>query len=470
MDETLNILLLEDSPLDAELTLGKLAEANLKFSATRVETESEFRRALEDRRYGLILSDFSLPSFTGLSALYIAAERRPELPFIFVSGAFGEETAVEMLKKGATDYVLKQRLERLVPAVTRAISEARERAERKRAEEALHWERQHAEEQREALLASERAARAEAERASRMKDEFLATLGHELRTPLNAIVGWSQVLRSRSGTPADLEEGLAVIERNARAQARIIEDLLDMSRIISGKVRLEARRINLCEIISAAVETVRPAAEQKQIRIAVEQAPMPVTVMGDPGRLQQVFWNLLSNAIKFTPAHGSVRVTVVTDQTRVQVAVRDTGLGIRPEFLPHVFDRFRQADASTTRTHGGLGLGLSIVKQLIDMHGGQVQAQSNGVGEGSTFTVTLPVSTHGIDGMRHGLSHDGAAIDGTAIDGTAIDGTGIDGEANGFGSDGAERSKLAGVRVLIVDDEPDVRQLVRRILTECDAD
>ena len=154
-----------------------------------------------------------------------------------------------MLKKGATDYVLKQRLERLVPAVTRAISEARERAERKRAEEALHWERQHAEEQREALLASERAARAEAERASRMKDEFLATLGHELRTPLNAIVGWSQVLRSRSCTPADLEEGLAVIERNARAQARIIEDLLDMSRIISGKVRLEARRMNLCEII-----------------------------------------------------------------------------------------------------------------------------------------------------------------------------------------------------------------------------
>src|SRR5690606_3753001 len=230
--------------------------------------------------------------------------------------------------------------------------------------------------EREQLLEAERSARAEAERVSLMKDEFLATLSHELRTPLNAILGWSQILRSRGHGDSELDEGLSVIERNTRVQTQLIEDLLDMSRIISGKVRLDVQQVDLQDVVKAAVASVRHAADAKEIRMHVVVDPLAGPVRGDPGRLQQCFWNLLSNAIKFTPKGGRVQVSLARVNSHVDVTVADNGQGISPEFLPHLFERFRQADASTTRAHGGLGLGLSIVKHLVELHGGQVGVKS----------------------------------------------------------------------------------------------
>ncbi|HYE21482.1 MAG TPA: GAF domain-containing protein [Tepidisphaeraceae bacterium] len=306
---------------------------------------------------------------------------------------------------------------------------------------------------REDLLVRERAARAEAERASRMKDEFLATLSHELRTPLNAILGWAQILRAGDGTTTadDLSQGLEVIERNARAQTRIIEDLLDMSRIISGKVRLDVQRVDLAPVVRAAVETVQPAADARGIRVQAVLDPAARPVSGDPERLQQVFWNLLSNAIKFTPRGGRVQVLLERVNSHLEVSVTDTGEGIRPEFLPYVFDRFRQADATTTRRHGGLGLGLAIVKQLVELHGGSVRAKSAGPGAGATFIVALPLTA--VDaapaaddepGERRHPAQGGAADLNTCV-------------------------QIAGVRVLVVDDEPDARALLARVLEGCQA-
>ena len=277
-------------------------------------------------------------------------------------------------------------------------------------------QRKAAERQRESLLESERAARAEAERVSRMKDEFLATLSHELRTPLNAILGWSQILKAGTKADADdLEQGLATIERNARTQAQIIEDLLDMSRIISGKVRLDVQRLDLVSIVEAAIQTARPAADAKEIRIQPILDPHAKPVSGDPNRLQQVFWNLLSNAVKFTPRGGRVQVLLERVNSHLEVSVIDSGEGISPEFLPQVFDRFRQADASTTRRHGGLGLGLSIVKQLVELHGGSIRAKSPGLGKGSTFVVCLPLTvlhpeaSSDQEPRRHPTASDGGA-------------------------------------------------------------
>ena len=306
-----------------------------------------------------------------------------------------------------------------------------------------------AEEERATLLASERSARSAAERASRMKDEFLATLSHELRTPLNAILGWSQLLH-RSRLTEDLRrEGLETIERNARLQTQLISDLLDMSRIISGKLRLEVEEIELSDVIAAALETVRPAAEAKHIHVESECNAQPVFVHGDPGRLQQICWNLLSNAIKFTPANGRVRVNLQVDEGQAVISVTDTGVGIRADFLPYLFERFRQMDSSTTREHRGLGLGLSIVKQLVELHGGTVAAQSEGAGRGATFTVRLPLSVvHARPAGHFALPMAGSEVPEAAFGGAA----------------------LQGVRVLAVDDEPDARELVRRILAECGAE
>ncbi|HEX8342651.1 MAG TPA: ATP-binding protein [Tepidisphaeraceae bacterium] len=304
---------------------------------------------------------------------------------------------------------------------------------------------------RDALIASERAARSEAERVSRMKDEFLATLSHELRTPLNAILGWSQIIKNTPDDAAEVAQGLDVIERNARMQAQIIEDLLDMSRIISGKVRLNVRPLDLSATVQAAVDTARPTADAKGVRLASTIDPLPgITVSGDAGRLQQVLWNLLSNAIKFTPRGGRVQVLLERVDSHLEISVSDTGEGIKPEFLPFVFDRFRQADASTTRRHGGLGLGLSIVKQLVELHGGAIRIHSDGTGRGSTFVVTLPLGATRREPERDSEPRYGRT-------GPHLDG-------------GRERGiELDGVRVLVVDDEPDARGLVKRLLEDCRA-
>ncbi len=303
-------------------------------------------------------------------------------------------------------------------------------------------------EQNALLLDSERAARVETERAGRIKDEFLATLSHELRTPLNAILGWANILRDDPADTEGVSEGLAIIERNARAQNQIIEDLLDMSRIISGKVRLDVHRTDLAPIVEAAIETVRPAASAKGIRVQTVLDPAARPVSGDPNRLQQVFWNLLSNAIKFTPRGGRVQVLLERVHSQLEVSVIDTGKGIETDFLPHVFDRFRQADSSTTRQYGGLGLGLAIVKQLIELHGGTVRVTSGGRDHGTTFIVALPLTVLHAENEPSGEArrHPGAG----ALAAPALQ-RDID---------------LADVRVLVVDDEADARALVRRLLEE----
>jgi CheY-like chemotaxis protein len=292
------------------------------------------------------------------------------------------------------------------------------------------------------LLKSEQAAREEAEQAGRTKDEFLATLSHELRTPLNAIVGWSQLLRRDGRSDEDLEQGLETIERNARTQAQLIDDLLDMSRIVSGKLRLEVKPIDPAVFIDAAIETVQSAADAKKIRVEKVLDPRAGPVSGDPNRLQQVVWNLLSNAIKFTPHGGMIRISLTRLDFNVRLCIADNGVGMSAEFLPHVFERFRQADGSTTRRHTGLGLGLAIVKQLVELHGGEVSAESRGIGQGSTFTVTLPLDL----GPNAAQAGEDAQADGL--------------ECN---------VSLAGVKVLAVDDEPDALQVVKRILQRCDA-
>ena len=295
--------------------------------------------------------------------------------------------------------------------------------------------------QREQLLGFERAARAEAERAGRLKDEFLATLSHELRTPLNAILGWSHILaHGRTTDPESVRKGIEVIARNAQAQAQLIEDLLDMSRIISGKVRLDVRRVDVLDVVDAAVGAVQHAADAKEIQLIKVVDPDCGAISGDPGRLQQVLWNLLSNAIKFTAKRGQVKLVAERAESHLEITVTDTGRGIRPEFLPHVFDRFRQADASITRQFGGLGLGLAIVKNLVELHGGRIRAQSPGEGQGATFTVSLPVTP---------------APAGEALPVPA-----------GF----AGRGVLKGAKLLVVDDEPDARGLLDRFFTDCGAE
>jgi signal transduction histidine kinase/ActR/RegA family two-component response regulator len=258
---------------------------------------------------------------------------------------------------------------------------------------ARHYaEREKAEAGRLELLVLEQAARREAERQATIRDEFLATLSHELRTPLNAILGWAQILKTDVGDADKVAQAVEVIERNARLQAHMIADLLDVSRILSGKMRLHVQPVDLAAVIDAALDAVAPAANAKGVRIERVLEPMDDVVNGDAGRLQQVVWNLLTNAVKFTPRGGKVQVVLARVNSHVEVRVSDTGEGIAPEFLPKLFERFRQADATTARVHGGLGLGLALVKQLVELHGGKVTAASDGLGRGAMFSVHLPLA------------------------------------------------------------------------------
>jgi PAS domain S-box-containing protein len=327
----------------------------------------------------------------------------------------------------------------------------RKRAEEilRRRDEQLRVLTEQAAQEREQLLSNERAARAEAERMSAMKDEFLATLSHELRTPLSAILGWAQVLRRGRKDEADLQKGLDTIERNARMQTQLIEDLLDMSRITSGQVRLDIQPVSPAAFVEAALETVRPSADAKGIRIEKVLDPLAGPVSGDPARLQQVIWNLLSNAVKFTPKNGKVQVLLERVNSHIEISVADTGVGIRPEFLPHVFERFRQADSSTTREYGGLGLGLSIVKHLVELHGGTVRAESAGEDGGATFVVHLPLSVVLRDRRSTERVHPKTP----------------DRRSSDF-----KLADLSGIKVLVVDDEADARDLIKRVLEECGAE
>ena len=251
--------------------------------------------------------------------------------------------------------------------------------------------RKRTEQELDQLLIRERTARADAEKANRLKDEFLATLSHELRTPLNAVIGWSRILKSGRLDNESSGHAMEVIERNAWAQKQIIEDILDVSRVITGKLQLHLGPVNLVSVVNAALDAVKPALEAKDIRVETQFQDGLKVIAGDADRLQQVVWNLLSNASKFTPPGGVVGVQVNQDQTYVEVKISDTGPGIAPEFLPHVFERFRQADGSTTRTHGGLGLGLAIVRHLVELHGGAIGAENRTSDSGAIFTVKIPL-------------------------------------------------------------------------------
>ena len=296
-----------------------------------------------------------------------------------------------------------------------------------------------ANEQLEDALAREQQARREVETASYLKDEFLMMVSHELRTPLTAIYGWVRMLSTGSMAPEERGRALAAVERNARAQTRLIEDLLDVSRAISGKLRIDARGVNLNDVVRAAVETVRPAMQAKNIHFESSLAEQPAQILADPDRVQQIVWNLLSNAIKFTPDGGTVRLAVARQDSTLEIVVSDTGAGIAPDFLPYVFDRFRQGEAGTRRRYGGLGLGLAIVRHLTELHGGSVSAESEGEGKGATFRVRLPLR----------VPTPAPPVEPAVPVATAPR---------------RRDQRLDGVRVLVVDDESDARELFASML------
>ena len=304
-------------------------------------------------------------------------------------------------------------------------------------------ELQRSEEARGQLLLRAERARAEAEAANRIKDEFLATLSHELRTPLTSLLGWSSVLREAKRDEKVLSQGLEAIDRNARVQAQLIDDLLDVSRIVSGKLNLDVRPLDVSSVTRSAINVVRPAADAKGITLDYWAQPGLGAISADSARLQQIIWNLLSNAVKFTPHGGKISVRLEQAAADARVTVEDTGQGIDPEFLPRVFDRFRQADSSTTRSFGGLGLGLAIVRHLVELHGGTVSAHSDGVNKGATFSATFPLLADRAEPIA--LVHSGEI---TALDTRSLD----------------------GLRVLLVDDEPEARQIISTVITRTGAE
>ncbi len=382
----------------------------------------------------LVLTDVMMPRLDGFGLL-AALRRDPatrSIPVVMLSARAGEESRIEGLQAGADDYLIKP-------------FSARELLARVDTHFELRRVRDEAARERDQLLRRERDARLEAEAANRAKDEFLAVVSHELRTPLNAMMGWARLLLE-GGLPADrLQHGLEVIERNAQTQAQLIDDLLDVSRIISGKVRIDPRPIRPIRFMEAAIESVRLAANAKGVRLQLALDPDVDDILGDRDRLQQVVWNLLSNAIKFTPTGGAVVVRLARAGTDVEICVEDTGRGIHPEFMPYVFERFRQADASFTR---GLGLGLAIARHLVELHGGTIGVHSDGDGRGARFTVRLPIAA------RHGRAASEPGADASPDPGPRRH---------------MALPDLGGLEVLVVDDEQDGREVITEILERAHA-
>jgi signal transduction histidine kinase/ActR/RegA family two-component response regulator len=445
MDQSLltRVLLLTPTRRDGEITSSLLIGGG----ETCLVCENLFHLLDELKRgAGVVLITEEAISAPGIHELLQFLEAQPpwsDLPIVMLmKSGITSPTATKAIRD-LRNVTLVER-----PAPTRSVVSAVQAAIRGRERqyqirdqiEAIH----EAQKDRDQLLESERAARQEAERAGRIKDEFLATLSHELRTPLNAIFGWSQLIKINPADETTVAEGVKVIDRNVRLQTQLIEDLLDVSRIISGKVRLEVQSVELPEVIGAALEAVKPAAMAKNITLENRWEGIGSSVQGDPGRLQQVFWNLLTNAIKFTPHSGTIRVRATCADSQLEVRVSDTGEGIDPAFLSQLFERFTQADASTTRKHGGLGLGLSIVRNLVEMHGGTVHGESQGTGQGATFVVRLPLTP--------AASAEQPVL--TTQENSKLFRNGV---------------KLTGLKILVVDDETDSRELVERILTEVGA-
>ena len=416
-------ILLADDNTDMREYLRRLLATKYDVQAVS-EGETALAAALS-QKFDLVLSDVMMPKLDGFGLLKAlrANEKTRTTPVILLSARAGEESRVEGMGAGADDYLIKP-------------FSARELMARVEAHLNLQRVRRESEEAVLQLMAREQKARASAEIANRVKDDFLAMLSHELRTPLNAIFGWTHLLKRGKLSDADRARGIDIIQRNAEAQREIIDELLDISRIVTGKLQLDPKPIELVSVIQAAIDAVRPTAEAKNIQIVTTLDTNAGLVMGEAVRLQQVVWNLLSNAVKFTRKDGHVEVELRRVGSRVEIVVRDTGEGIEPEFLPYIFERFRQADTSAKRTHGGLGLGLSIVSSLVAMHGGDIRAESDGNGKGATFIVTLPLITE--------LLRPTEPV------------------APGYSQSAAELNLdvLSGLKVLTVDDQQDTREMI----------
>jgi len=438
------ILILAPTGRDAEITARILSEAGLTAEVCQnaLEINSE---TLENAGLFFVTGEALTPEATpSLIAALVEQPQWSDIPLVVLTSGGGDVPAnaeiLEMLSKTG-NVTLIERPVRLMTLMSAIKSALRARRRQYDIRDYIEAEKRAAAEL-EKLFTSERHARSEAETANRLKDEFLATVSHELRTPLNAILGWANLLRTGKLDGGKIQEALETVERNARSQAQIIEDLLDVSRIITGKLKLDIRPLAAAALVKSAVDSISPAAEAKDIVIKTNIADETTEIAGDSARLQQVLWNLLSNAVKFTPCGGTIEIGIKRENSNLVVSVGDTGSGIAPEFLPYVFDRFRQADGTTTRHFGGLGLGLAIVKHLVEQHGGSVRAESEGKGKGAVFILNLPLLSR--------LQKNGKPQNG-----------GIYGENN---SDGAIEKSLAGLNVLVVDDEIDALELIKIFL------
>lgn len=428
----LYILVIDDNPTDRLLIIRELERQFTELQITEIINTKVLAQAMAQGGFDVVITDYQLGWSDGLTVLKQLKSSYPDCPVIMFTNSGNEEIAVEAMKSGLDDYIIKapNRYRRVPTAVHFALERAELRQRAKRLQE-----------ERDLLLVQERAARAQAEEANRLKDEFLANLSHELRTPLNAMFGWVQLLRLQRLKEDDYKRATETIERNAKSLAQIIEDLLDVSRIVTGKLALNMHPVELIPVIEAALSTMRPAAQAKAIELECQLDPEAGSISGDTMRLQQIIWNLLSNAVKFTPEGGQIQIQLTRRDAKVALIVSDTGIGIDPEFLPYVFDRFRQADSSSTRMQGGLGLGLAIVRHLVELHGGTVQAESLGKEQGAIFTIQFPLLAIRIPPQD------------TESESEPETPSGI----------------LKAVKVLVVDDQIDVREVMALLLEEYDA-
>ena len=410
------LLIVDDDAVDRKALIRALLRVSVPTEVQEVETAVEGLERVAAGRCDCVLLDHYLPGMNGLEVLAELRRRSATVPVVALTGQGDERLAVELMKAGAADYLAKHDLspERLERSLRHALAVADLSMLRQR------------------LLEREQQARREAEAENAAKDQFLAMLSHELRTPLNVILGWSRLLLDDTLDTAARSRAHESIERNASSLARHIDDLLDISRIVTGNLSLAPSPTRVTPIVAAAVESMRPSALAKSIELSCTHEGEDRLVMADPTRFNQIVMNLVSNAIKFTSEHGRVDVRVVFGPETVLLEVQDTGVGIAPGFLPHLFSRFRQADPSASRKHGGLGLGLSIVQQLVMLHGGQVAASSDGEGRGATFRVRLPYGVKDAQYLPEPAPAPGRRLD--------------------------------GIRVLIVDDEPDARDLAATLL------
>jgi signal transduction histidine kinase/AmiR/NasT family two-component response regulator len=433
------VLVLAPIGRDAALTCAMLREEGL--AAEPCGSIGELCAAIEEGAGLAIIGEEALPP-PSVERLVQTLDAQPpwsDLPLVLLAGgdfATSQIRPLSILGPLRNVMVLERPVRRLILTRTAMVAL---RARRRQYEMRAHLL------ERGRLLDSERTARAAAEMVNRMKDEFLMTVSHELRTPLTAIYGWARMLVTGQIREDQKRRAIETIERNAQAQTQLVNDLLDVSRAISGKVRLELRAVDVAAVVTAATESVQPAAEAKGILLRTDLDPGAGLILGDAVRLQQIVWNLLSNAVKFTPAGGRIEVGLTRNGAQVEIVVSDTGSGIAPEFAPYVFDRFRQGEAGTTRQHGGLGLGLSIVRHLVELHGGSVAAESKGIDKGATFRVTLPATA----GEKVAPERPPAAV-----------------VTDGFEMTG----RLDGLRVLVVDDDPEARELLAAILETAGAE